>query len=103
MEIGDHLAARAWRGNCFIYPMKSPRLRTLLVATAFAIPALAHAHPGHDGDHDFVWDYEHLSAHPLATVLWAMVLTVGAWNLWLFLRSRRAKAQSVEIRPDSRQ
>jgi len=82
--------------------MKTLRLRSLLVATAFALPALAYAHPGHDGDHDFVWDYEHLAAHPLATVLCFIVLTVGAWNVWLFLRSRRAKARSVEVRPGSR-
>jgi hypothetical protein len=82
--------------------MKFPRFRPLLLAAVFAIPALAHAHPGHDGDHDFVWDYAHLAAHPLATVLCAMVLTVGAWNVWLFLRSRRAKTQSAGIRRNAR-
>jgi len=81
--------------------MKASRLRPLLFATAFALPALAHAHPGHDGDHDFGWDFDHLAAHPLATLLCVMVLTVGVWNLGLFLRSRRAKAQSVEISPES--
>ena len=80
--------------------MKSPRLSSLLVATAFALPALAQAHPGHDGDHDFVWDFDHLAAHPLATVLWVMVLTVGIWNLGLFLRSRRAKLSDRSVGRD---
>ena len=78
--------------------MKSLRLRSLLVATAFALPALAHAHPGHDGDHDLVWDFDHLAAHPMASFLCALVLTVGAWNVALFLASRRAKSRSVESR-----
>ena len=71
--------------------MKPARLHYLLTAAAFALPALAHAHPGHDGDHDFVWDYTHLTAHPLATLLCGMVLTVGVWNLVLFLRARRSR------------
>ena len=68
--------------------MKSTRLHSVMLVAAFAVPALAHAHPGHDGDHDFVWDFDHLASHPLATILCVMVLTVGVWNLGLFLRSR---------------
>jgi hypothetical protein len=81
--------------------MKSLRFRPLLLAAAIACPALAHAHPGHDGDHGLVWDFDHLAAHPLATILCFTVLTVGAWNLGLFLRSRRAKARSIAIKSDS--
>lgn len=79
--------------------MKSPRLRSLLIATAFAIPALAHAHPGHDGDHELVWDFEHLAGHPLATIGCVAMLVAAGWGVWRMLQSRPVeKPQRVRRR-----
>ncbi len=68
--------------------MKSPRSRLLLLAAAFAIPAIAHAHPGHDG-HDFGWDFSTGFSHPLLG--WdhlAAMLAVGLWAVQLGGRAR---------------
>ncbi len=68
--------------------MKHPRLRFLLLAGLFAIPALAHAHPGHDG-HDFGWDFNTGFTHPLLG--WdhlAAMLAVGLWAAQLGGRAR---------------
>jgi len=70
--------------------MKASRLRFLLLAPALALPLLAHAHPGHDGDHDFVWDFEHITSHPLATILCLSILAAGGWAVWRLLKSRQA-------------
>ena len=76
--------------------MKSPRRRSLLIAAAFALPALAHAHPGHDGDHGLVWDFQHLTSHPLATIACGSVLAAAAWGVWRLVssaKSHRAKRE----------
>ena len=79
--------------------MKSPRLRCLLVAVAFVLPALAHAHPGHDGDHGLVWDYEHLARHPLATFACLFLLAAASWSIWRFAKMRPSdKAAKQPIR-----
>jgi hypothetical protein len=79
--------------------MKSPRLHSLLAATVFVVPVLAHAHPGHDGDHDFVWEFSHLTSHPLATLAWVPLLVTAGWGVWRFLKSRSAaKSQPVKRR-----
>ncbi len=68
--------------------MKSPRLRLLLLAAIFAAPAVAHAHPGHDG-HDFGWDFRTGFSHPLLG--WdhlAAMLAVGLWAVQLGGRAR---------------
>lgn len=69
--------------------MKSPRLLPLSLA-AFLLPALAHAHPGHDGDHDFVWDFDHLASHPLATIACLSLLIAAAWGVRRLSKSRAA-------------
>ena len=77
--------------------MKSPRVRSLLLASAFAIPALAHAHPGHDGDHELVWEFSHLASHPLATLACVTVLAGAVWGTWRLFKARpTAKSQPVK-------
>lgn len=75
--------------------MKSSRLRYLLLAGLFVAPALAHAHPGHDGDHDFVWDFGHFVAHPLATLAGAAVVVGAGWLVWRLLKSPKAERSKV--------
>jgi hypothetical protein len=55
---------------------------------AFALPVLAHAHPGHDG-HELTWDFTSGASHPLLgwDHLIAMV-AVGLWAAQLGGRSR---------------
>jgi len=68
--------------------MKSPRLRSALVAAALVVPVLARAHPGHDG-HDFGWDFGTGFTHPLLG--WdhlAAMLAVGLWAAQLGGRAR---------------
>ena len=69
--------------------------RPLLLIALFAVPALAFAHPGHDGDHDFGWDFEHLVTHPVATLACAVVIGAAGWALWRLLKSPSEKTQSV--------
>jgi hydrogenase/urease accessory protein HupE len=71
--------------------MKHPRLRYVLLAGLIAAPALAHAHPGHDGDHDFVWDFGHLVSHPFATLACAAVITGAGLLVWRLLKSPKAE------------
>ena len=79
--------------------MKSPRLLTLSLAATLLFPALAQAHPGHDGDHDFVWDFGHLVANPLATIACLALLTAAGWGVWKLLKSRAA-AKAERVRRD---
>lgn len=71
--------------------MKSSRLRYLLLAGLFVAPALAHAHPGHDGDHEFVWDFDHFASHPLATLTCAALIVGAGWLAWRLLKSPKAE------------
>lgn len=67
--------------------------RSLLTTALFIVPVLAQAHPGHDGDHELVWDFNHLVSHPLATIACLVVLAgVGfiVWQCW-----RNAKQAKV--------
>ena len=52
--------------------------RVLLVLAA--LPAVAQAHPGHDG-HELTWDLGHLAAHPFATLLWVVLFSAGILGL----------------------
>lgn len=60
----------------------------LPAAAALLFPALAHAHPGHDG-HELTWDFSAGAAHPLSGLdhLLAMV-AVGLWAAQLGGRAR---------------
>lgn len=73
--------------------MKSRRLPSLLAAAAFILPVLAHAHPGHDGDHELVWDVEHFLRHPLASIACAALVIAAGWAVWRLLRSSQAAKQ----------
>lgn len=65
----------------------------LLVAALFSLPLLAQAHPGHDGDHELVWDFGHLASHPLATLACFTLLAAVGWTLRrAFHASARARA-----------
>lgn len=65
-----------------------PHVLTLAALTA---PAALLAHPGHDGDHDFTWDFSHLAAHPFATLFCGLILGISIYALVRSARSRRAK------------
>jgi urease accessory protein len=60
----------------------------LPAAAALLFPALAHAHPGHDG-HELTWDFRAGAAHPLMGMdhILAMV-AVGLWAAQLGGRAR---------------
>ena len=81
---------------CFLLnppPMKfrpSSRLLQLFAALAL-LPAVASAHPGHDGGHDLTWDFSDGLTHPLFGVdhLLAM-LAVGIWAAQMGGRARWA-------------
>jgi urease accessory protein len=77
--------------------MKLPRL--LAVAALVALPALAQAHPGHDGDHDFVWDFSHFAEHPLATMACGILVAAAGWGAWRLLKAKPA-AKPVRIKRD---
>jgi hypothetical protein len=70
------------------------RLRRLLPFTSLLVlfPALARAHPGHEG-HELTWDYQHLVAHPLATLECFAVLALGAGVVCLIARQCRLIAR----------
>lgn len=77
--------------------MKSHRLRFLLLTAVFAAPVIAHAHPGHDGDHDFTWDFDHFVTHPLATIACVTIVAAGGWAVWQLVKSSRAtKSETVK-------
>lgn len=64
------------------------RLSKFAAALAF-LPALASAHPGHDGGHDLTWDFAGGFTHPVfgADHLLAMI-AVGMWAAQLGGRAR---------------
>jgi hypothetical protein len=70
--------------------MNSSRLRTILLTALFAAPALALAHPGHDGDHEFVWDFDHFVSHPLASVMGFAVVAAAGWLAWRLFRAPKS-------------
>ena len=60
-------------------------------------PALAQAHPGHGG-HELTWDFNHLAAHPFATLECLIVLAAGVWfarqiALWGGLIRQKARSR----------
>jgi urease accessory protein len=73
-----------------IFHLHSMKTARRLIATLlFALPALAHAHPGHDGDHELTWDFNGGFLHPLTgwDHLIAMI-AVGVWAAQLGGRAR---------------
>ena len=64
------------------------KLTRFLTLAAFALPVLAHAHPGHEG-HELTWDFTSGALHPLSgwDHLLAMI-AVGLWAAQLGGRSR---------------
>jgi hypothetical protein len=64
--------------------------RVALPAVFLATASVAPAHPGHDG-HDLTWDFQHLAANPLATLIWAVVLAGAIWSLSLGFGAFMAK------------
>ena len=55
------------------------KLSRFFALAAFALPVLAHAHPGHEG-HDLTWDFTSGASHPLSG--WDHLLTMIAVGLW---------------------
>ncbi|MBI2498523.1 MAG: hypothetical protein HYV75_11605 [Opitutae bacterium] len=66
---------------------------SLLAAAAFISPSLAQAHPGHDGDHELVWDVEHFLSHPLASIACAALVVAAGWAVWRLLKPSPATRQ----------
>ena len=79
--------------------MKSAR--SLLLAVFF-LPVIAQAHPGHDGDHELIWDFEHFASHPLASLACAAVIVTAGWIVWRLLKSYYATRPGTIERPDSK-
>ncbi|HTJ78769.1 MAG TPA: HupE/UreJ family protein [Rariglobus sp.] len=71
--------------------MPTKSLRTLLKGFVLlaAIPAIASAHPGHDGGHGFGWDFSSGFAHPLGG--WDHLLAMIAVGLWAAQLGGRAR------------
>ena len=68
--------------------MKLTPFGRLLIVSALLSPLLAQAHPGHDGDHELVWEFDHLASHPLATIGCVAMLVAAGWGVWRLLQSR---------------
>ncbi|MFA6287242.1 MAG: HupE/UreJ family protein [Opitutaceae bacterium] len=64
--------------------------RFLKLGTVLAfLPAIASAHPGHDGDHGFGWDFSGGFVHPLGG--WDHLLAMIAVGLWAAQLGGRAR------------
>jgi hypothetical protein len=74
--------------------------RVALPAVFLASASAALAHPGHDG-HDLTWDFQHLAANPVATLLCAAVLAGAAWGLSLGFSAIVARRQSLRKSADN--
>jgi urease accessory protein len=61
----------------------------LLAVTLLALPAIAHAHPGHDGDHELTWDFSGGFLHPLTG--WDHLLAMIAIGLFAARLSGHAR------------
>lgn len=79
--------------------MNLPRLRPLSVAALLALPVLAQAHPGHDGDHDVIWEFGHLVEHPIATLACLSVIVAAGWAVRRMVKGQPA-AKSERTKRD---
>ena len=70
-------------------PTKSLRSFFKGLVLLAAIPAIASAHPGHDGGHGFGWDFSGGFAHPLSG--WDHLLAMVAVGLWAAQLGGRAR------------
>ena len=78
--------------------MKSSLRPLLLLSIGWVVStAQLWAHPGHDEDHGLVWDFGHLSAHPLATLTCVTVLTVSVWLGWRIFQRRSKVPPASEV------
>ena len=66
-----------------------------LIAAAASLPVAARAHPGHDGDHDFTWEFGHLVDHPIATLGCCLVIAAGVWTAGRVMRRRAEAARKL--------
>ncbi len=84
--------------------MKSLLLRTVTCTVVLAPSIIAvQAHPGHDDGHELTWDFQHLAAHPWATLQCAALLTVVAWLGWVvWHRATGLRSQSLRKSHPSR-
>jgi hypothetical protein len=64
-----------------------PRLLVLIAA----LPAIASAHPGHDGGHDLTWDFGSLGHVHYGPMLVGGLLLIGAVVVIAKLATRGAK------------
>jgi hypothetical protein len=66
-----------------------PVLRSVfLPAALLASATLLSAHPGHEG-HELTWDFDHLAAHPAATLGWVAIFALAVWLLVRLVKSAR--------------
>lgn len=65
--------------------------KSFLALLAALLPVIASAHPGHDGDHDFGWDFTGGLTHPLFG--WDHLLAMIAVGLWASRLGGRAQWQ----------
>ncbi len=76
--------------------MRPPALfRRIAVASAALFPALAHAHPGHDGGHDLTWDFTGEVVHHLSSPYHVVPLLVAAAAFVLVLRLAKTRGASA--------
>jgi hypothetical protein len=61
------------------------------------LPAIAQAHPGHDG-HELTWDLGHLVAYPIATLACFLVCGGIAWTAARILRLRFQRDQPARTK-----
>lgn len=73
--------------------------RVTLSAAFLASASVALAHPGHDG-HDLTWDFQHLAANPVATLLCAVVIAGAVWGLSVGLGAFATRRQSLRRSAD---
>lgn len=76
--------------------MNTSRVRLAVGSTVTLVSTnLAIAHPGHDGDHGLTWEFSHLAAHPVATVLCGAVLVAAVVGVAWLVRGQSLRKSAV--------